>query len=136
MRRLCPRLSFAVAVSVLPWLAGLAVAAAGIGLSDGQAAGRTVRELVAGGFGWLPVLVCVLALAGTFVAETQRFEPWFRSRFAVGFGVMMLALFTPMALGVFLDREYGFAYGSIFVMFTGYPLFAFAAGSLMHWRAP
>jgi hypothetical protein len=124
-----------VGVSVLPWLGGYAVGVAWIGLSDGEAVGKTVRELAGGGFGWLPVVMFVLVLAGTFLAETGRFEGWFRSRFAVGFGLMMLALFTPMALGAILDGEFGFALASMFVMFTGYPLFAFAAGSLLHWRS-
>ncbi len=128
------RLRFALGVSVVPWLAGCAVVVAWFSLADGTSPGGASRDLLAGGPALLPVVVFLLALAGTYVVDTRRFEPCFRSRFAVGFGVMVLALFTPMALGAVLAAEGGFVYASMFVMLTGYPLFAFAAGTLLNWR--
>lgn len=123
---------FALGVSVLPWLGGCAVTMAWLGLRDGTAAGRAIRDLVGGGFVLVPVLVFLLVLAATHLSETGRFKGWFGSRFAVGFGVMVLSGFTAMALGAGLAGEGGFVYASMFVMFSGYPLFAFAAGALLH----
>jgi hypothetical protein len=39
-----------------------------------------------------------------------------------------------MALGAVLAGEWGLIYGSVFVMFCGYPLFAFAVGVHLYWR--
>jgi hypothetical protein len=128
------RLMFALGVSLLPWLGGCLVTVAWAGSQSGLDARGTLRDLMGNGFVLLPALVFLVVLGGTYLVESQRFEGWFGSQLAVGFGVMVLSGIIPMVLGTVVDGEWGFGFASMFVMFSGYPLFAFAAGALLHWK--
>src|SRR5690349_12897545 len=127
------RVSFALGVSVLPWLGGCLVAMGWAAL--GGSVSGMMRDLFGSGFSLLPLVVFCLVMAGTLLAEITRLEGFFASRFAVGGGVMVLSGTAAMVLGAVLAGEGGFVYAAMWTMFCGYPLFAFAAGSFLDWRS-